>query len=258
MAKESNNLDQFFKEKLDQHSEKPSALAWERLESKLPNQRKSKTVYWWAAAASIGIMLSIGYYLQVDNRSEEVFIAQEVAVDELSSPSNQDSTPAAGEVLAPILEKTDSVRKDAAPRVESAPVSPRKKEQIQEVQPSQNLVAMTDATREKEKPEPVVVPETDRDPTELSRPDLPAMDINKTVAEVAQPTDEEPSYKVTIFSDGIKDQKDKNLIAGLGKTVGQVEGILGKVDQGFAELQDAKNNLFASLTSKKERTAEKP
>jgi hypothetical protein len=53
-------------------------------------------------------------------------------------------------------------------------------------------------------------------------------------------------------------QEDKTLIGGLNKKVEQVEGLLGKVDQGFADLQDAKNNLFTALLTKKEKAAEKP
>jgi hypothetical protein len=40
--------------------------------------------------------------------------------------------------------------------------------------------------------------------------------------------------------------------------VGQVEGFLGKVDDGLITLQDKKDNLFASLTSKKSQADEKP
>ena len=85
---------------------------------------------------------------------------------------------------------------------------------------------------------------------------LPNLQVNETVAK-AEPTKvEEPAYRVKIYSDGL--EEDKSLIGGISKKVEQVEGFLGKVDQGFADLQDAKNNLFTALVSKKEKPAEKP
>jgi rRNA processing protein Gar1 len=73
------------------------------------------------------------------------------------------------------------------------------------------------------------------------------------VAEATPSAEDAPLYRVNIYSDGLKkgSEPDKNLITEMGKTVGKVEGLLGKVDEGFADLQDKKNSLFATLTSKK-------
>jgi hypothetical protein len=73
---------------------------------------------------------------------------------------------------------------------------------------------------------------------------------------IEKPEVEEPAYRVKIYSDGIKE--DKSLIKGISKKVDQVGGLIGKVDQGFADLQDAKNNFFTALITKKEKVAEKP
>jgi hypothetical protein len=66
-------------------------------------------------------------------------------------------------------------------------------------------------------------------------------------------------YRVRIFSDGLKKEEapNKNLITELGKTVGQVEGLLDKLDEGFVEIQDKKERLFSSLTSRKAPSIEK-
>ena len=50
-----------------------------------------------------------------------------------------------------------------------------------------------------------------------------------------------------------EEPKDKNLIAEIGKIVNEVEGLLGKVYQGFEDLKDAKNNLFASIPHRKSK-----
>ena len=80
------------------------------------------------------------------------------------------------------------------------------------------------------------------------------------MAEAQPQTNEEPLYRVSIYSNGVKkgEPQDKNLITEIGKTVGQVEGLLGKVDDGLITLQDKKDNLFATLTNKKSQADEKP
>jgi hypothetical protein len=66
-------------------------------------------------------------------------------------------------------------------------------------------------------------------------------------------------YRIRIFSDGLKKEEapNKNLITELGKTVGQVEGLLDKLDEGLVEIQDKKERLFSSLTSRKVTSIEK-
>jgi hypothetical protein len=43
----------------------------------------------------------------------------------------------------------------------------------------------------------------------------------------------------------------------LGKAVGQVEGLLGKLDEGYEEIQEKKERLFSSLTSRRESSSDK-
>ena len=80
------------------------------------------------------------------------------------------------------------------------------------------------------------------------------------MAEAKTQTEDEPLYRVSIYSDGVKkgEPANKNLITELGKTVGQVEGLLGKVDDGLISIQDKKDNLFANLSTKKERADQNP
>ncbi|MCE2777733.1 MAG: hypothetical protein LW824_08930, partial [Algoriphagus sp.] len=66
-------------------------------------------------------------------------------------------------------------------------------------------------------------------------------------------------YRIRIFSDGLKKEEapNKNLITELGKTVGQVEGFIDKLDDEFVEIQEKKDRLFSSLTSRKAPSIEK-
>jgi hypothetical protein len=66
-------------------------------------------------------------------------------------------------------------------------------------------------------------------------------------------------YRIRIFSDGLKKEEapNKNLITELGKTVGQVEGLLDKLDVVFVEIQEKKERFFSSLTSRRAASTEK-
>jgi hypothetical protein len=121
-----------------------------------------------------------------------------------------------------------------------------------ELQAPQNLIAQAETETE----EPKVreeLPEI-RINKEVALPSVPTAEINQGILVAEAKPVEEPAYRVTIISDGIKE--DKNLIADIGRKVNQVEGLLGKVDEGFANLQDAKNNLFTALVTRKEKVTE--
>lgn len=259
MAKAPKNLDEFFKEKLDQHSVKPSALAWERLENQLPQKPGSNKGIWWAIAASITLLLMAGYlfYPKSDTLSEESLMAEEVQQEmvqenqpEIEEQAILESSPAqtqseeTQEPIAPPVQKPETQKKTKPTITPSFKTAP------------QNLIAQT-KTVPTEEIKPIERPDLKAETPEVSIPLIETPSLNQTIAEAK--TTEEPLYRVSIYSDGIKnDDVNKNLITELGKTVGTVEGFIGKVDNGFADLQDAKNNLFATLTSKKERADQKP
>lgn len=265
MAKSSHKLDEVFKEKLDQHSIKPSALAWERLERELPKEPKSNKGFWWSLAASVVILLSAGYFLYpVDSSdpvetmlatNQEVIIPEEKEKSNLVTPENT----APEEIITEDNSKTENsptpAKVQGKPKKETITNNPSNNQpKITEVVP-QNLIAMTETREEKEEITEVIIPEEKLEAKPLVEPtmELPTLNLNNTVAANTESTVEEPAYRVKIFSDGLKEEpKDKSLIAGIGKTVNEVGGLLGKVDQGFADLQDAKNNLFTNMTSKKE------
>ncbi len=259
MAKAPKNLDEFFKEKLGQHSVKPSALAWERLENQLPQKPESNKGIWWAIAASISLLLMAGFlfYPKSENISEENLMAEEVQQEviqenqpEIEEPAILESSPAqtqteeTQEPIAQPIQKPETQKKTKPTITPSFKTAP------------QNLIAQTE-TIPTEEIKPIERPDLKAETPEVSIPLIETPNLNQAVAEAN--TTEEPLYRVNIYSNGIKkEDANKNLITELGKTVGTVEGFIGKVDNGFADLQDAKNNLFATLTSKKERADQKP
>lgn len=259
MANGPKKLDEFFKEKLGQYSIKPSALAWERLENQLPQKPESNKGFWWAIAASISLLLMAGYlfYPKSENISEEKLMAEEVQQEMIQENQTETEKPAILESF-PAQTQAKETQESIAHPVQKPQTQKKSKPTIT---PSfktspQNLIAQTESipTEEiKAIERPALKAETPE--VSIHLPETP--NLNQTVAEAK--TTEEPLYRVSIYSDGIrKEDVNKNLITELGKTVGTVEGFIGKVDNGFADLQDAKNNLFASLTSKKERADQKP
>ncbi|WBL41699.1 hypothetical protein PBT90_13140 [Algoriphagus halophytocola] len=276
MAKNSNNLDKFFKERLEDHTVAPSHLAWERLEAKLPQKSNSNLGIWWAAAASLTIILTAGYFLMKETESEntEPLLAENKTETVTEQPKTSTDTPTVSDTTD-LIESTENTTEEkpqttenqqATPNTNTKPTIPAQQEtekpadssaSFDPVDPaSTHLVAM-----EEEKPKAELIPQVEIstpeiEPLEVIIPQSPELSLENSLAD-ATPEEEEPAYRVKIYSSGLKEEpKDKNLIAGIGKTVNEVEGLLNKVDQGFADLQDAKNNLFATITSKKSRSEE--
>lgn len=261
MAKEKNNLDQFFKEKLENHTERPSALAWERLESQLPQKSKSYKGIWWAAAASITILFTVGYLVLREGvvPVEKPMLADNTTEEVIETPTQVEITiPEVTEKAQNEIENQQAAEelntKPTTTPAKTKPVDSSSKAEKSQATSPQNLIAVTEKKEEpkQEKVLKVEAPKIEVETPEISQVQLPPLEIEKAVAQVSEPVEAEPAYRVKIYSSGLKEeQKDKNLIAEIGKTVNNIEGLLGKVDQGFADLQDAKNNLFASITTRK-------
>lgn len=261
MANTNEQFDQHFREKLDGHREKPSALAWDRLEGQLPKESKSRGI-WWAIAASVTALLVAGYSFWPADRqsSEEPLLAEktEIPAEAAKTADNQESSeePAIAQQAIQPEEKT------ATPKTDQK--SAKEPKVIQQTKPTispdkmgtlPNLIAQAEPEAKTITRPAIVVPDLKSEELPLAMPELTAPALEKTLAQNTADAEDEPLYRVSIYSSGIKQNEpvEKNLITELGKTVGQVEGLLSKVDVGFAELQDKKDNLFAGLTGKKDR-----
>ncbi|GAB2628201.1 hypothetical protein [Belliella aquatica] len=249
MANEDKKFDDLFKSKLSNHEIKPSSLAWERLEGKLNKKEKAAYFPFLRIAASIILLLGVGYIAwfiskedikeaqpqlaEVVEQSEEpALIQEELIIEDQSSETTVSSEIQEQQVIPQNEEKKGSQKVDIK-KIEEV----KKQEFIAEIKPI-------------EKTEVVVA---------LPELEIPELDINEAVA-INQPkaneVEEEINYKITIIGKGIADSEPEKagLIGEIENKVEKIGGLLNKVDQGFADLQDAKNNLFTSITSRKERS----
>ena len=259
MAKSDEVLDRVFREKLENHEASPSPAAWDKLEAQLDAAKQPKKSTWWAIAAAMPLLLGLGYLIwsQAPQAEQENSLT---AIEEVSTSTPVSVSPIEAETVV-----SEEVQK---------PVSLAEKSTFHSSKPS--LKSILPQENSKEVNLGNVVAEA------ISFPSLQtavAAEVNSTTESktlvTPEPTQTTPSpsssqpsladteeidgYRIRIFSDGLKKEEapNKNLITELGKTVGQVEGLLDKLDEGFVEIQDKKERLFSSLTSRKTSSIEK-
>ena len=262
MAKTNENFDRLFREKLEEHQEKPSALAWERLESQLPKQSKPTLGIWWAIAASVTAVLVAGYsfWPTDEKKQDEILVAEKTELPQEKTAQPIEQIEAIEETTTETEEKTETI--SPANQPELKPKSTQKTKPTPSPalnQAAPQLIAQAE-NPQTEQQKTSATSELKAQEVGVNLPEQKSMEIQKTVAEAKPTAEDEPLYRVSIYSNGVKkgEPQDKNLITELGKTVGQVEGLLGKVDDGLITLQDKKDNLFATLTTKKSQADEKP
>lgn len=250
MANTEKNFDQYFREKLANHEEKPAALAWERLESQLPKKQKAGFYPFLKIAAAIFLLLSAGIVLlkwsglEQSSQQEVAEVAPKQVESKIIDQQKEEST-----FIKPISPLEDESSVNRIPTIEKPSPNPKKQENPTPVFANQEpigdkMVAEAIETKEEIKVEQMELPE-------INLPDLKitnAVAFNETVEEA-------PEYKVIIKSKGLKEEAPKQgLIGELEEKVEKIEGIWNKLGQGFADLQDAKENLFANNSPRKERS----
>ena len=259
MAKSDEVLDRVFREKLENHEASPSLAAWDKLEAQLDAAKQPKKSSWWAIAAAMPLLLGLGYLIwsQAPQAEQENSLA---AIEEVSTSTPVSELPieaktaVSEETQKPVSLARSSTSHSSKPVLKSSfPQENSKEAQLENVVaeavtfPSAQTTlerAVTYSSESKTLPTP--------GPTQTT-----------TSPSTAQPTladgEDLEEYRIRIFSDGLKKEEapNKNLITELGKTVGQVEGLLDKLDEGFVEIQDKKERLFSTLTSRKAPSNEK-
>lgn len=237
MAEEHKDIDHLFREKLGDHSVQPSPMAWEKLESRLARNKKGMAL-WMRIAASLLLLggLTALLWLSVQNTQKQL---DTVADQELPREIVPLETPNRPEIPAVEYQEqkvTPPVKKAAVKKPTPSVVNPK-------------LAAVPPAESEPAVPERIPV-------KELAVIELPPMDTDLLVADNTVSVQEEQvpnkvSYKITIISNGLRATPEKETLVGeIENKIEKIGGVIGKVDQGFADLQDAKNNLFASITTK--------
>ena len=249
MANTDKNFDQYFKERLAKQEEKPSQLAWERLEGQLPKKEKGFWIPLMGIAATLLLFLTVGYVVWQTNLDSETNIPLTSALtpsEEVAGSENLEETnPSNPKTIEETIAVTEEPKKETknpvqVPLIKSAAT----KQKITEA-PKELLAEAS-------------TPEERVDEATFETPDviLPELDVTEAIAQNNIEEEKEVmTYKITIKSNGIKEEPEKQgLIAGIENKVDKIGGLLNKVEQGFADLQDAKDNLFVSNnTSKKER-----
>jgi hypothetical protein len=263
MAKTNEEFDRIFREKLENHQEKPSALAWERLNNQLPTSKSSHRGIWWAVAASVAVVLVSGwmFWKSSGEIDQKQLLAEEAATTEELASSQETPTSSESIEITALTESTKGQVTQSQPTTKQITLKPNQVKSTQQVErnipnpsseteKSQALIAVAEQSSKELQ---VTTPPVSVEINEATLPAILPATMQQTVAEATPAAEDAPLYRVNIYSDGLKkgNEPDKNLITEMGKTVGKVEGLLGKVDEGFADLQDKKNNLFATLTSRK-------
>ena len=235
MAKSDEVLDRVFREKLENHEASPSPAAWDKLEAQLDAAKQPKKSSWWAIAAAMPLLLGLGYLIwsQAPQAEQENSLA---AIEEVSTSTPVSESPIEAETLV-----SEEVQK---------PVSLAEKSTFHSSKPS--LKSILPQENSKEVNLGNVVAEAISFPSSQA---AVAQEVNSTTESKTLVTPEPPQttpspstlqpsladvedldgYRIRIFSDGLKKEEapNKNLINELGKTVGQVEGLLDKLDEGF-------------------------
>jgi hypothetical protein len=261
MAKTSEEFDGMIRKKLENHEEKPSAAAWEKLESRLPGKKTRSFGIWWAVAAGLSILLVSGWLFW--NNSKEPLHKKQLAEEQPAIKKTEElpsSTAQVQELVASNQPEQIKISEKSIAKSKSSPLDIKNSNKVLNEESTSgakpiketttDLVATVDFIPEL----PSLQVKTDLKPIEKSLLASETPISEKSITE-ATSLDQETTlvYRIKIYSDGLKKgaEPEKNLITEMGKTVGKVEGLLGKVDEGFAELQDKKNSLFAGLTTKK-------
>lgn len=258
MAKYEDSLDRVFREKLENHQENPSLGAWDTLANQLDSkQAPKKASSWWAIAAALTLALAAAFLFwstgQESDINSPLAEAQEINAEVVTTTPVVPSSTVEAEKEAPSTNGDITISKPVQTGIKTQQ-SILSTLEAEVITPTEAITAhipvFTAEVIPSSTPEPVRSPaaaalaETRSSSTPLTNEAL---------------TEEVGTYRIRIYSDGLEKAapKEKNLVTELGKTVGQVEGLLGKLDEGIEGIQEKKERLFSSLTSRRESSSDK-
>lgn len=253
MLKRYKDIDELFRANLENHQVTPSPLAWEKLERKTRKKNESLWVVWGTWAASLALLMGLTYSIWRGGTAESG-IEREIATMDSSLKNQKDNIQeeiGSGENLEEAGKETTAlpqalVEKEKFPGHTTTP--PNFKQIPARKLPEERIL-------ETEK-----FPEIERswtEPIEASSMKIPPIELESFLAvnSLEQKEGNSMEYTVRIVSRGYALAPEKeNLVDEIENKIEKIGSFISKVDQGFSELQDAKNNLFASLTNKKEKT----
>jgi hypothetical protein len=257
MAKSDEVLDRVFREKLENHQETPSLAAWDTLASQLDaKQAPKKASSWWAIAAAITLAIGAAFLFWSTGQESEIQApladAQETN-PEVGTTIPMTLSPSVGaEIEVPSTSSVSTPNERAQTAIKSQQQNPNT--YVAEVHTLNEAVPASIPVFTAE-----VVPSNPPEPVRSPAPSLAETNAVFTPSTKEAQAEEVGTYRIRIYSDGLQKAapKEKNLVTELGKAVGQVEGLLGKLDEGYEEIQEKKERLFSSLTSRRESSSDK-
>jgi len=244
MAKDYQDIDRIFQDKLRDHSVQPTPLAREKLESRL-NRREKGGLAWMRIAASLLLVggLAALLWLSVENTKEELNhpLAQQKPAQQYAAPES------------PVLPEAAPVEAEEAPESERTSKPLASLPTVQKTAPAPT--SADPIPTEDSRPDPIVketIPVLELESIALPPLNQDLLLADNNLAESVSEPGQDVTYKVTIISNGLREKPEKEgLVGEIENKIDKIGGLIVKVDQGFADLQDAKNNLFASITTRK-------
>lgn len=239
MAEKYHEIDKIFREKLASHAIAPSPMSWEKLESRLSKEKKGM-VSWTRIAAAVLLLLGLSALLWQGSR---------VNPGELKPLAEAASDQEVIQEQGPYVTETQGLPDQEKRETSSVIKLSAKKNPQKIIAQNDNPVEATEERGFQEEDIPAI--------TILGPIDLPPLDPGLLVTENSLELPEAEAtqgveYTITIISNGIRYTPEKETLVGeIEHKIDQLGGLISKVDQGFADLQDAKNNWFASITTKR-------
>ncbi len=256
MAKSDEVLDRVFREKLENHQETPSQAAWDTLASQLDTKQEPKKVSsWWAIAATITLALGAAFLFWSTGQESEINAplaeAQETTTEVGTTIPIAPSSTVEAEIEVPSTSSVSTSSKQGQTGI--------KAQQQNQVDLIAEVITQTEAVPASI---PVFTAEVVTNAAEPVQSQAAALAETNSISNPSTNealAEEVGTYRIRIYSDGLQKAtpKEKNLVTELGKTVGQVEGLLGKLDEGIEGIQEKGERLFSSLTSRRESSSDK-
>jgi hypothetical protein len=256
MAKSDEVLDRVFREKLENHQETPSQAAWDTLASQLDTKQvPKKRNAWLAIAAAISLVLGAAFLFWSTGQESEINAPLAEA---------QETTTQVGTTIPVTPSPTVEAEKVLSSKSSVSTSSKRGQTGIKTQQQNQVDLIAEVITQTEAIPASIPVFKAETVPNAAEPVPSQAAAVAETNS-ISNPstnatlTEEGSTYRIRIYSDGLQKAapKEKNLVTELGKTVGQVEGLLDKLDEGIEGIQEKRERLFSSLTSRRESSSDK-
>jgi len=254
MAKSDEELDRVFREKLENHQESPSLAAWDKLEAQLDAAKQPKKSSWWAIAAAMPLLLGLGYLIwsQAPQPEQENSVA---AIEEvLEVPLAPESTQEAKTVVSEEAQYQNSLTETVTPSSSTPALKSSLPQENSKVVNLENVVAEAVTFPSPQTAVAVEVNSTTESKIWLTPEPTQTTPTPNSPQVTLADAEEIDGYRIRIFSDGLKREEasNKNLITELGKTVGQLEKTISNLDNEYLKIQDKKEWIISSLTSRKE------